>query len=248
MTFMTDGIIIREQTTGEQDRLVTILTRSKGVIKGFVNGGRNPKNKNVSSTGLLCYSDFTIEKTKKDVFIIREATAKEVFFSLRENITSLSLAQYFAQISGELSPREEQADEFLSLLLNSIFLLANKKKDERLIKAVAELRLCAISGYMPDLIACSSCGEFNADTMYFSLETGTLSCTACKINERLIRLDPAVLTAMRHICFSPAEKIFSFSVPDDALSALGNITERYLKKVTMRNYTTLDFYKSMTDI
>ena len=66
MTVRTDGIIIREQTTGEQDRLVTVLTRDKGLIKAFVNGGRNPKNKNVSATDLLCYADYTIDKTKKD--------------------------------------------------------------------------------------------------------------------------------------------------------------------------------------
>ena len=54
MNIKTDGIILRETMTGEQDRLVTVLTRSNGVIKAFVNGARNPKNKNVSSTGLLC--------------------------------------------------------------------------------------------------------------------------------------------------------------------------------------------------
>ena len=58
MILRTDGIVIREQMTGEQDRLITILTRENGIIKGFVNGGRNPKNKNVAATGLLCYSDF----------------------------------------------------------------------------------------------------------------------------------------------------------------------------------------------
>lgn len=248
MTFRTDGMIIREQTTGEQDRLVTILTREKGVIKGFVNGGRNPKNKNVSATGLLCYSDFTIEKTKKDVFVIKEATAKEVFFSLRENITALSLAQYFAEIAGELSPREEDAGEFLSLLLNSIFLLANQKKDPRLIKAVAELRFCALSGYMPNLVACNSCGEFETETMYFSLETGMLFCENCKSSDRLLKLGAGVLTAMRHICFSSPEKIFSFQLSSDGIMALSDLTERYLKKVTLRNYKTLDFYKTMTDI
>ena len=86
MIIKTDGIVIRENNTGEQDRLVTLLTRDKGIITAFVNGGRNPKNKNVAATGLLCYSDFSIEKTRRDVYIIKEATAKEVFFSLREDI------------------------------------------------------------------------------------------------------------------------------------------------------------------
>ena len=72
MSIKTDGIILRETMTGEQDRLVTVLTRSNGVIKAFVNGARNPKNKNVSSTGLLCYSDFVIHKSQKGVYVIKQ--------------------------------------------------------------------------------------------------------------------------------------------------------------------------------
>ncbi len=243
----TDGMVIREQTTGEQDRIVTVLTREMGVITAFVNGARNPKNKNVSSTGLLCYSDFAIEKRKNNVYVIKESTAKEVFFSLREDITSLSLAQYFAEIAAELSPREEDSSEFLSLLLNSVYLLTNKKKNEKLIKAVTELRLCALSGYMPDLVACHGCGEFECEDMYFSLDTGMLFCEKCKTGDRLLKLGAGIISAMRHICFSAPEKVFSFNLPPDGMLALSDLTERYLKKVTMRNYKTLDFYKTMTD-
>ena len=82
MIINTDGLVIREQPTGERDRLVTVLTRDIGVIRAFVNGARNPKNKNAAATGLLCYSHFSIDKTSKGIYTIREATAKEVFFSL----------------------------------------------------------------------------------------------------------------------------------------------------------------------
>ena len=126
MIIKTDGIVIRENNTGEQDRLVTLLTRDKGIITAFVNGGRNPKNKNVAATGLLCYSDSSIEKTRRDVYIIKEATAKEVFFSLREDIVSLSLAQYFAELTYELAPREESSTDYLSLLLNAVFLITKR--------------------------------------------------------------------------------------------------------------------------
>ena len=97
MIIKTDGVVIREQTTGERDRLVTLLTRKLGVIRAFVNGVRSPKSRNSASTGLLCYSDFVIEQKKSGVYTVAEATAKEVFFSLREDIVSLSLAQYFCQ-------------------------------------------------------------------------------------------------------------------------------------------------------
>lgn len=247
MTFKTDGIIIREGATGEQDRIVTVLTRDRGVIKAFANGARNPKNKNVSSTGLLCYSDFLINKTQKGIYVIREAIAKEVFFSLRSDIVRLSLAQYFAELTYELSPREENSGEYLSLLLNSIYLLSQGKRNLRQIKAVLEMRMLSIAGYMPSVVACASCGSFESETMFFSTVTGELFCEECKPLEKTVKLPLGVVTAIRHICFSEPGKIFSFSLPEESITLLSDVTEKYLRNITARRYKTLDFFNMMSD-
>ncbi len=247
MNIKTDGIILRETMTGEQDRLVTVLTRSNGVIKAFVNGARNPKNKNVSSTGLLCYSDFFINKTQKGVYVIREATAKEMFFSLRDDIVNLSLAQYFAELTYELAPREEDSSEFLSLILNSLYLLSKGRRNRKIIKSVIELRMLSIAGYMPSIAYCQNCGTFESDVMYFSAYTGELYCELCKGTQKLTKLGLGTVTAMRHICLSDSEKIFNFKLPDEGMIALSDVTERYLINITSRKYKTLAFYKTMAD-
>ena len=246
MNIKTDGIILRETMTGEQDRLVTVLTRSNGVIKAFVNGARNPKNKNVSSTGLLCYSDFVIHKSQKGVYVIREATAKEMFFSLRSDIVNLSLAQYFAELTYELAPREESSTDYLSLLLNAIFLITKRTKENRLIKAATELRMLCLSGYMPSVVSCALCGSFESENMYFDLHTGEIFCDECQRASSLHQLSLTTVSAMRYICFSEAKKIYSFTIPKEDLEDLCFITEIYLKNITGRKYKTLDFYKTMT--
>ncbi len=248
MTIRTDGIVIREQNTGEQDRLITVLTREKGVIRAFVNGGRNPKNKNVSSTGLLCYSDFSVEKTKKDVYFIKEATSKKVFFSLRQDIVDLSLAQYLSEIAGELASREEEAGEFLPLILNSLHLLSTKGKDPTLIKAVCELRMLTLAGYMPQLVGCNKCGVYESEKMYFDTFTGEMFCENCRSTAKLTEMNAGTVRAMRHICLSEPSKIFSFSLPTESLFALSQISEKYLLNITNRKFKTLSFYKSMTEI
>lgn len=247
MNIKTDGIILKETMTGEQDRLVTVLTRSNGVIKAFVNGARNPKNKNVSTTGLLCYSDLFINKTQKGVYVIREATAKEMFFSLRDDIVNLSLAQYFAELTYELAPREEDSSEFLSLILNSLYLLSKGKRSRKIIKSVIELRMLSIAGYMPEIAYCQNCAAFESDVMYFSAYTGELYCELCKGTQKLTRLGLGTVTAMRHICLSDSDKIFNFKLPEEGLSALSDVTERYLINITSRKYKTLAFYKTMAD-
>ena len=114
MHIKTDGLVIKEQNTGESDRLITILTRNNGLIRAFVRGAKNIKSKNLSSTQLLCYSNFTFYK-KKESYIVDSAEPIEVFFDLRNDIEKLSLALYFAQVAGELSPQDDEAQDFYTL-------------------------------------------------------------------------------------------------------------------------------------
>ena len=50
---------------------------------------------------------------------------------------------------------------------------------------------------------------------------------------------------MRHIVFSELQKLFAFTVPDEAAKALSLITERYLINKTENRLKTLDFFKSL---
>ena len=247
MTMRTNGIVIREREAASGDKLITLLTDKAGVINTFVNGAKSPKSKNVSSSDLLCYSDFSLEKNKKGNFYIKEATPVNVFFELRRDIVTLCLAQYICELTDELGPREEQAGEFLPLILNSLHLLSSGNKSITLIKAVAELRMLTLSGYMPQLVGCKGCGVYESEKMYFDTFSGELFCESCRKAQKLHEISPGVLTAMRHICFSESGKIFSFSLPPEGLLELSSCVEKYLLSVTGKKFKTLDFYKKMTE-
>ena len=60
MLLETDGLVIREKPVGENDRLVTILTRHDGVMRAFARHAKRFKDKKNPGTGLLCYSRFVI--------------------------------------------------------------------------------------------------------------------------------------------------------------------------------------------
>lgn len=246
MNIKTDGLVIRESVTGEADRVVTVLTRDYGVIRAFAHSAQSIKSKNLAATQLLCYSQFNIYKSNKNVFSIQEATAKDLFFGLRCDIVSLSLAQYIAELANELAPREESADEFLRLILNCYWFLMEKKRAITLLKATAELRMLSLSGYMPDLLGCDKCGTYKNDPMYFCSSSGKLYCPDCLPAQRAVKISPGVLAAMRHICLSSLDKLFHFTLSPEGMETLCEITEDYVTKTTMRGYKTLDFYKSMT--
>ena len=103
MQINTDGLVIMERTVGESDRLVTLLTREEGIIRAFSPLAKTLKSKQGSATQLLCYSRFSIYRGR-DKYIINDAQPLEVFFDLRSDIETLSLAQYFCELVSVLAP------------------------------------------------------------------------------------------------------------------------------------------------
>lgn len=243
----TDGLVIREQNIGESDRLITVLTRDKGIVRAFVKGANRIKSNYSAATQLLCYSEFTIYMGK-DKNIIDDAHPVNVFFDLRKSVESLTLGQYFAELSDALAPREDEAEEILRTVLNALYLLCKGKKPEKQVKAVTELRLLCASGYMPDIVACCECGTYETGAMYFDTQKAVLYCENCHAGAGVKRISLGVVTAMRHICYSETAKIFNFSMPEESLNVLYRIIEEYLQIHVRRRFYTLEFYNSLTQL
>ena len=128
MQMITDGIVIKENDVGEYDRAITVLTRDFGIIHAFAVGARRLKSKKNTSTSLLAYSRFSFADNGKSIRV-DEATPIEMFFPLRYDIVRLSAAQYICELCGTLAPREEPAEMFLRIVLNTIFFLTQPERD-----------------------------------------------------------------------------------------------------------------------
>ena len=240
----TDGLILKEQNIGEKDKLVTVLTRHNGLVRAFVRGAKSFKNRKNSATGMFCYSQLSLYKSK-DSYIIDEAEPLETFFGLRDDLDKISLAQYFSELAISLVQEEEPAEEYLRLILNSLHFLSKGTMPNEQVKAITELRMMCIAGFMPNLIACERCGEYETNTMYFDVEDGLLYCENCISSQALFSLDIGLVKALRHIAFSDFEKIYSFKMEDYAIQDLSYITEKYLLSKLQRNFKTLEFYNSI---
>lgn len=248
MKFKTNGLIIKEQSIGEQDKLVTVLTDSLGIIRAFVRRAKNIKSPKCASTGLLCYSELSVFENK-GTYSIDEAQSIEMFIKLRNDMRTMSLAQYFCELCLHLCPKEQEATEYLRLILNALHLLCNDKKDPLLIKACVEMRLIGLCGYMPDLVMCADCGKYESEQMLFIPKTGKLFCSTCaqKNGAYGIASPISVITALRHTFYADFEKLFSFSLSEDSLKLLNTISESYLSCITEKDFFTLQFFKMMSE-
>lgn len=249
MALTAKGLIIREHNVGEADRFVTLLTDRLGVIRASVRGARRVNSRAGASTRLLAFSQLSLIKGREK-YIIETAVPLRVFFTVGAEVERVALAQYFCELFGALAPGEEEAPAFLQLLLNALHLL-EQKKDREHIKAVTELRLLAMAGYMPDLQGCR-CENAQPKAMWFLPQSGVLCCENClprepqnAVGERALPLSASVLAAMRHIVYAEPQRCFSFRLPDADCRALCEVSERFLLCQLSRSFKTLDFYHSL---
>ncbi len=245
MYLKTEGIVLRETEYKDNDKLLTVLTRDNGKVTVKARGVKSRTSKLKGACQLFTFSEFTL-LDYQGRYVITEATAKEMFSGLREDIELLSLASYFAQVAEVVSQEDDPNPELLSLLLNALYALCKLKLPQTLVKAAFELRLCCLAGYLPDLRGCAVCGREGADR--FNISHGVLQCSDCRGEELdgiRMPLSAGCLSAMRYITSGPPQRLFSFSLSEASLAELNGITESYLCTRFERGFYALDFYKSL---
>jgi DNA repair protein RecO (recombination protein O) len=245
MLITTLGVVLKTRNIGENDRIITILSKDLGVIEATANNVKRVKSGLASSSQVLGYSEFALFYSK-DKYSINSAHSINCFYNIRLDVTKLSLALYFCELITFLKIHNDTSKEMLRLILNTLYFIEKGEKNDCLLKAIFEFKSLSVAGFMPNLIGCKNCLKYNGDKFFFNILDGDLICGDCNSNTmNIYELTNSVLTAMRHIIYSEIDNLFNFSISDNSIKSLCFITENYAIAHIERNFKALDFYKSM---
>lgn len=248
-----EGIVLKERSVGEQDKFIDILTKESGVIEISVKGAKKVNGKSGSSTQLFAYSRFCIQQ-RKDRFYLNSAEPIHIFYNLRNSLSKLSLASYFADVLRSSIESQTQNGDIMRLFLNALYFLEKDSRDERLLKSVFELRLMSEIGFMPNVLACRSCGSYEPEDIIFSVTDGGFCCHECferqentAVYQDFFKIKLPVLNSVRHIVLADFDRLFNFRISESVQQKLSVISEAYLTAHLERSFATLEFYKNILD-
>jgi DNA repair protein RecO (recombination protein O) len=244
MLVETDGLVIKEVPIGENDKLLTVLTKDYGRMNIFAKGAKSVKSHMLSAAQLFSFSHFVLQK-RSEHSTISNVELLESFDELRSDIVKLSLANYMAEAAGYFAIEGNDCESIFRLILNCLYALTKLNKPPVIVKTVFEMRLMSASGYMPDLVCCSECSGYESSYWQFQIEDGNLCCENCKPSGKKVTFSNAALSAMRYIIYSQPTKIFAFSVSDSAVKELSEATETYMISHAEKAFASLDFLKSV---
>lgn len=239
-TFTVMGMVLSSMPIGEYDKRIVIYTKEMGKISAFVRGARRSNSPYLASTQAMAFGEFTLYRGRNS-YTVNGAKITDYFFEKMHDIDVLYTGMYFLELTDYFGKEDLPSPEMLVLLYLTMKHLAEGKISVELIRSIFELKMMVINGEYPDFFACKVCGKKdNLD--YLDVSKEGVVCTDCHgtIKEK-DRLKKSTLYALQYIVSSPLNKLFTFTVKDEILEQLKNITNSLIERRVDKHFNSLDF-------
>lgn len=176
--YRTEAIILRRQSLGEADRLMTLYTPTRGKLRAIAKGIRKPSSRKAGHMELFMHSKLLVAKGR-NLDIVTQAEAIHTFRALRDDLERVTFAHYTVELLDRFSQEGQENRPLFELMIQTLQRLCDDA-DLFLAVRVFELRLLALEGYQPQLFRCLDCGDTIVPvTNYFDPEHGGVLCPRC---------------------------------------------------------------------
>lgn len=197
----TQAIVLRRVDYREHDRILTLLTPSRGRVDAVARGCRRPKSPLMPACELFTLGEYVLYKGKGHEGVTSCAVS-DSFYPLRDDFDRLSYAAVMLAAATAAAQPEEPHEHLMILLTRSLARLAYGQMDPAAVTAAFLLHFAALIGYKPRLNHCVLCGEVlapGADAWLNPL-AGGLVCRACyRTDTGAMRLDGPTVDWLRSV-------------------------------------------------
>ncbi len=234
----TKGIVIKSVISGDDDKIITILTSDLGKIQCFIKGAKKPKSRYNATIQFLCFSNFVLFKGK-DMYLLNTSDIIESFYEYRNDIVKLTYASYFSDIINDVVYEGQQSHDILRLFLNTLYILEKSDRSPSLISRIFELRLLSVIGFAPFVSGCILCSKTSfLKKIFFSFSKCGFICLECSLtsNKDCVELSFGAAKTINHIILSDMNYLFKIDLSDRVLYELEKISIRYLEERLEKKY------------
>ena len=210
------GMVISSMPIGEYDRRLEILTGDFGKISVFARGARKPSSPLVSLSRPFAFGEFQLFQGKSS-YSVSSAKISNYFTELSKDIELTYYGSYFLELARYFCREAVPALSELKLLYQSLRALCSEKFENRLVRAVFELKLLEIQGLAPQ-------------AEYIS-------------NERSIRRGTRF--AYNFVLNASLEKLFTFRLSEEVLEEFADICAALMAQSTQREFNSLNLLETL---
>lgn len=221
------GIVISAKDYKDSDKIVTIFSAERGLIRARVRGVKKNKAKLAFAVQPFAFVEFML--TERDGFYtVINATSIDQFYSLTSDFDNyIFMIACMEVVQKTVKENEEQIDLFL-LLLNSLKLVAYQNVSSMNVFIKFMIEAMKYLGFWFVFDRCACCGqELNENQVSFSYEYNGLLCPKCQNKLEHLELNKVEYLILKNISSVDIEKIGTLHFPsrEDKVSVISLLTK-----------------------
>ncbi|MCI7813155.1 MAG: DNA repair protein RecO [Lachnospiraceae bacterium] len=247
MQTVVTGMVLFAAPNGEFDKRVVILTKERGKITAFARGARRQNSSLLAATNPFAFGTFSVYEGKT-AYTLVQAQITNYFRELASSLEEAYYGFYFLELAGYYAQENEDETELLKLLYQSMRALMNPHLDNRLVRAVFELKAMVIQGEYPEVFACVCCKRTENLKRFVFEKNGVLCEECCKESQEGIYLKDSVRYTLQYVIAAPIEKLYTFTLTQETLGDFQKIMKRLCRQYQDRNFKSLEILEEMSSL
>lgn len=214
------GIVIKEVTYRDNDKIITILTDSLGKVSAIAKGAKKSNSPYLASSQFLVYSEFVLYQNTS-YFYLNSASVINTFYNIRVDLDKLDMAFNMTKLINMVTDENQDTEKILKLFLNTLYVIDKYNKNPKMVSTTFEIKLFTLLGFAPNVDRCNKCQKellnSNINFIYYDYISNIFLCEECANDidqRRVVKLSTSTFIAIVFVIRSDIKKIFSFELKD----------------------------------
>lgn len=241
--YKTKGVVLRTRDYGEADRIVIIYTEEAGKVPAVAKGARRPRCRLRGVTQNFVLAEYLLFSSKS-LDTISQGESIEAFAPLREDLTRMAYASYFAELVDKFTLERARAPELFHLLVEVFTMLCAHVQPE-VVARWGELRLMTLLGYAPHLDSCVRCGHTISEGVFLPGEGGVAHYHCSPGTE--YTLSQGALASLRSLADMSGQGVLNLRLGPQVELQLRLALRSHLAQHISGELKSLDFLLSVID-
>lgn len=231
--YRDSAVVLRTYKLGEADRIVVLMTRSRGKVRAVAKGVRKTKSRfgarlePTSHVAVQLYAG-------RELDIVTQAESIDHFRSIRDDLDRIAKASAMLEAVDQLAQEGEANPQLYQMLLGALRSVA--AQDSPLVVPAFFLKVLALEGYRPVVEHCARCGV-DGPLVAFDLDEGGLLCQGCRrgqaVTAAAVVLLQQVLGGQLGAALAARPSVATHEVQHLATRALEHHLERRLRSISL---------------
>ena len=183
MEFKTDAIVVKSADYKDNDKLLTLFTADRGILRATIRGVKKPNSKLNFAAQPFALCEYVLVE-KGGFYTVKSAYMHDGFYPLRTDVVSFYAANAAMSVCLATLPDGAENKTLFIALCQALRELAYSDLDRA--ETLVSFLLTAASehGYAVDLDGCGVCGGEIGENPRFDFSLGCFTCPTCGGGER----------------------------------------------------------------